>query len=266
MTAVIEHEDDMEELEIKACAQRGRETGQRLETGGDVANALTTVQKDSMVMEPRILTPRRTDEAKELRKQGVERFAARRLEPKDDGSSNTITSVQKDNLLYEPRVSVHPLSHAKEFRGEDNFKEVSPALRATDYKCPHVVREERNGTMFNGRFISEHSGVCTNDSEEFFRGELPGMSRTIKAEKVDAGTCVSHRGEYRIRKLTPRECFRLMDVDDHDIDKIQAADISKSQQYKMAGNSICVNPLYFIFRNMFIDEYKKKRTGQLTLF
>ena len=39
---------------------------------------------------------------------------------------------------------------------------------------------------------------------------------------------------YRIRKLTPRECFRLMDVDDADINKIQAAGISNSQQYKLA--------------------------------
>lgn len=46
-----------------------------------------------------------------------------------------------------------------------------------------------------------------------------------------------------------------MDVRDTDIDKIQEAGISKSQQYKLAGNSIVVNCLYFLFRNMFIPEY-----------
>ena len=46
---------------------------------------------------------------------------------------------------------------------------------------------------------------------------------------------------YRIRKLTERECFRLMGVCEEYIDLIQAAGISRSQQYKMAGNSIrCV--------------------------
>ena len=60
--------------------------------------------------------------------------------------------------------------------------------------------------------------------------------------------------KYRIRKLTPRECFRLMGVDDTDIDKIQAAGISNSQQYKMAGNSIVVDNLYHIFRTMFVDK------------
>lgn len=59
----------------------------------------------------------------------------------------------------------------------------------------------------------------------------------------------------RIRKLTPRECFRLMDVDEHYIDKIQAAGISDSQQYKMAGNSICVCVMEKgIFYNLFSEE------------
>ncbi len=57
----------------------------------------------------------------------------------------------------------------------------------------------------------------------------------------------------RIRKLTPRECFRLMGVDDADIDKIQTAGISKSQQYKMAGNSIVVHVLHQIFKNLFVE-------------
>lgn len=59
--------------------------------------------------------------------------------------------------------------------------------------------------------------------------------------------------KYRIRKLTPRECFRLQGVDDADIDIIQAAGISNSQQYKMAGNSITVDVLYHIFRKAFVD-------------
>ena len=57
----------------------------------------------------------------------------------------------------------------------------------------------------------------------------------------------------RIRKLTPRECFRLMGMRDDDIDKIQAAEISNTQQYKMAGNSIVVNVLEAIFKNLFME-------------
>lgn len=68
----------------------------------------------------------------------------------------------------------------------------------------------------------------------------------------------------RIRKLTPRECFRLMGVSEKDIDNIQQSGISKTQQYKMAGNSIVVDVLYHIFRKMFID--KKDENQQLSLF
>ena len=59
---------------------------------------------------------------------------------------------------------------------------------------------------------------------------------------------------YRIRKLTPRECFRLMGVNDEDINKINEAGISESQQYKMAGNSIVVNVLEGIFTQLFKSE------------
>ena len=69
----------------------------------------------------------------------------------------------------------------------------------------------------------------------------------------------------RIRKLTPRECFRLMNVDDSNIDKIQAAGISESQQYKLAGNSIVVNVLAEIFRKLFVDT-DPEHGHQLELF
>lgn len=69
---------------------------------------------------------------------------------------------------------------------------------------------------------------------------------------------------YRIRKLTPRECFRLMGVSEKDIDNIQKSGISKTQQYKMAGNSIVVDVLYYIFKKMFVD--KPCEDAQLSIF
>ena len=61
----------------------------------------------------------------------------------------------------------------------------------------------------------------------------------------------------RFRKFTPRECFRLMDVTESDIDKIQAAGISDNQQYKLAGNSIVVACLAGIFQNLFFPPETK---------
>ena len=67
----------------------------------------------------------------------------------------------------------------------------------------------------------------------------------------------------RIRKLTPRECFRLMDVDESDIDKIQAAGVSNSGQYKLAGNSIVESCLFHIFRKLYIETEPDRPKGQV---
>lgn len=89
-----------------------------------------------------------------------------------------------------------------------------------------------------------------------------GIAPTVRENHGEV-TAVMHP-KYRIRKLTPRECFRLMDVDDADIDKIQGAGICNSQQYKLAGNSIVVNVLYHIFRKMFVEQGNEEQ--QLKLF
>lgn len=54
----------------------------------------------------------------------------------------------------------------------------------------------------------------------------------------------------RIRKLTPKECFRLTGFDDEDIDVLIENGISNTQLYKQAGNSIVVNVLEAIFDNL----------------
>ena len=57
--------------------------------------------------------------------------------------------------------------------------------------------------------------------------------------------------EIKIRKLTPKECWRLMGFDDKDFDNAQALGVSDTQLYKQAGNSIVTNVLYYIFKNLF---------------
>jgi DNA (cytosine-5)-methyltransferase 1 len=92
---------------------------------------------------------------------------------------------------------------------------------------------------------------------------------------------------YAIRKLTPKECFRLMGVRDNVIGTMQSSNaqaaerlpdwkgkgkpedmaISASQQYKQAGNSICIDVLAYLYQNLFYPAPPKPRPGkQLTLF
>lgn len=73
----------------------------------------------------------------------------------------------------------------------------------------------------------------------------------------------------RIRKLTPRECGRLMGVDEADINIIENSGVSKSAQYKLYGNSIVVDVLFFVYQNLFITPSTKEgkiTPKQLSLF
>lgn len=97
----------------------------------------------------------------------------------------------------------------------------------------------------------------------------PKIIETNMTDKKQINLPEELRGKkFRIRKLTPRECFRLMGVDDADIDKMQASGLSKTAQYKLAGNSIVVDTLFHLFRKMFIEKDMEatKEGQQLSIF
>ena len=93
------------------------------------------------------------------------------------------------------------------------------------------------------------SRVAGKPTEQRLEFNTKGTSNTITTVQKDNYLVEQ---TYRIRKLTPRECLRLMGMNDYDIDKIQQAGISNTQQYKMAGNSIVVNVLEAIFKELFL--------------
>ena len=103
--------------------------------------------------------------------------------------------------------------------------------------------------------------IGSDKVDEFKEGQMAttsfpngyGHGPRVHDESVSLNTidkpCVKYN--LRIRKLTPRECLRLMGWNDEQIDKIQASGVSHSQQYKQAGNGIVVQVLEEIFRNLF---------------
>lgn len=133
------------------------------------------------------------------------------------------------------------------------------SLIATDYKQPKQIAEINNLGMLDiklpciaasrGRNPENPSdrtvGAPTEQRLEF---NTKGTSNTLTTVQKDNYVV---EPTYRIRKLTPRECFRLMGMNDDDIDKIQQVGISDAQQYRMAGNSIVIDVLEAIFRNLF---------------
>ncbi len=119
---------------------------------------------------------------------------------------------------------------------------------------------------YNGRFVPGNvtNALTTNIGSGAERNGQKVMITEERTRLASAGwVWEEERQAYtrtRFRKFTPRECFRLMDVSEEDIDRIQAAGISESQQYKMAGNSIVVSVLCGIFERMFIDTQETEPT------
>ena len=80
----------------------------------------------------------------------------------------------------------------------------------------------------------------------------PERSYTLQAGN-GAGVIVGEERELRIRRLTPRECWRLQDFSDEQFDKASKV-VSEAQLYKQAGNSITVRVLMEIFRKVYQEE------------
>lgn len=94
------------------------------------------------------------------------------------------------------------------------------------------------------------------------KGGIMDICPTITSNSFEHNSHVVETSDeiFRVRKFTERECFRLMDVPDENIDKIQTAGISSTQQYKMAGNSIVVAVLYYIFKSLFYPVQNAQQT------
>ena len=76
-----------------------------------------------------------------------------------------------------------------------------------------------------------------------------GLAPTVKENH---GTVTATIQNYRIRKLTPKECWRLMGFNDSDFEKAEKVN-SNTQLYKQAGNSIVVD----VLENIFIELFKQ---------
>ena len=135
---------------------------------------------------------------------------------------------------------------------------LTPTLSARDYKGSVKIIEQQNEKSFN-KFVSELSveriGGCFDDEKGTHQAgsvySQEGLAPTL--DTMQGGwrqPCIINEPNYRIRKLTPLECWRLMRCSDEDFYKAKLFN-SDSQLYKQAGNSIVVDVLEGIFYNLF---------------
>lgn len=260
----------------------GVKTEQRLEPNSQgICNTLTSVQKDNLVLESAILTPKRTEYGKTIRKayeSGAiqeSRHNMTELQPRNDGITNTLTTVQKDNLLIE-KVGIKqatkkgyiecevggvadfsfPDSKLRRGRVQEGGK-ISPTLMAGGNGVCRIekVNVETYSPYVNKKyeeFQKEH-GYIPEFFNPYNKTELSNIVPTLTAQGesiTKSGSVLKCDEQYRIRKLTPKECWRLMGFSDEDFHKAEQVN-SNTQLYKQAGNSIVVDVLEAIFRNFF---------------
>ena len=141
------------------------------------------------------------------------------LEERKDGLCNTLTTAQKDNMVLIKQAT------------KDGYIPCElPGIADLNY----VTSNTRRGRVQEGGQVSPTLATENHPSVlEQWQWEIEGATYPV-----------------RIRKLTPRECFRLMSFSDEDFDKA-AAVVSNTQLYKAAGDSIVEDVLKAIFANLF---------------
>ena len=112
----------------------------------------------------------------------------------------------------------------------------------------HIVSKDDKYRVSNGNLIVNRDIACSKTTRE-------GCSRADTSDYISPDLMpnenIANKNtlNYRIRKLTPKECGRLMGVRDKDIDTM-AVNQSNSSQYHLYGDSIVVDVLMAIFRQM----------------
>ena len=134
------------------------------------------------------------------------------LEPNAQGICGALTTVQKDNLCLE----------------------IKQATKEGSIKC-----------KVGGCYDASFPGSTTRRGRVQEGGDITPTITAQGGENINYVDTV-----YRIRKLTPKEVWRLMGFTDQDFDKAKAAGVSNSQLYKQAGNAIVKQVLMAIFKEM----------------
>lgn len=214
----------------------GLPTEQMLEINhSGCSNTLTTVGKDNLVVEPNVLVQKRTEYGKMIRKDyeaGINkesRHNMTELSPRTDGICNTITTVQKDNYLCEPKGRF--------------FQQAIETFKQNECNAGDTVDAFHKQINSSGC-----SPTLTTRPEGFKTAVLCVVNQENNTTEQTSTQDI--KSSLRIRKLTPKECWRLMDFTDEEYEAAEKAGVSKTQLYKQAGNSIVVSCLAHIFREL----------------
>ena len=144
-----------------------------------------------------------------------------------------VVSIRKD-------VDTNGYTFPKPFKLERRLKDVLE----TNVDEKYYLKQELVGCAIEKGI--GHNPVSKKFEFDGFHENKP--CPTLLATDYKCPKCYSDG--VRIRKLTPKECWRLMDFTDEEYESAEKAGVSKTQLYKQAGNSIVVSVLAGIFNNL----------------
>ena len=158
-------------------------------------------------------------------------------------------TVDEKYYMNKPFHLVNKKNEAAELqiKAHRNIKSV----QSPNHICPTLTTMQ--GGHREPKILQVAKTECRFDQESRVYG-VNGISPTLAARDSQGPKKVYINKEYRVRKLTPLECWRLMAFADEDFFKAKNAGISNSQLYKQAGNSIVVKVLEGIFKELFLSE------------
>lgn len=123
-----------------------------------------------------------------------------------------------------------------------------------DGLAPTLSRCNEHGDKAQVCIIASRGRGGTN--EQHLEPRSDDLTNTLTSVQKDNYVAIRTLQNYRVRKLTPKECWRLMGFDDEDFERASKVN-SNTQLYKQAGNSIVVNVLEAILDNLLKEEYDK---------
>lgn len=213
-----------------------RQNGRRFKENGEPMFTLTSQDRHGVAIDPLgVLRNVRTEYGKEIRKDyedgkiDISRHDFLASEVREDGITNTLSTVQKDNQLA---VKVSEAT-------KQGYAECRVGVDAVNLSVPgSKTRRGRVGKeIANTLDTSCNQGIFVQVSEEL----------VVYAVWYEKYQCY-----IAIRKLTPKECFRLQGWSDDYFDKAQFVN-SDSQLYKQAGNGVTVTVVEAIARKMNVN-------------
>lgn len=236
----------------------GSPTEQRLEPNSQgITNTLTTIQKDNLVLE-RMVCEQRTDEGLRFFKGDV----CGTIRTIDSGGDKRVIEKTSNELQLFTNLKggkwdkIH--ESARRVYDEEGIAPTIPTCGGGNIE-PKVAIKEATKLGYAIATVGDSINLEQPNSKTR-RGRVGKEVAQTLTTSCNQAT-LEH--DYKIRKLVPLECFRLMGFADEDYHKAKKAledrfyngkDKSNSQMYKMAGNSIVVNVLEAILRNLLLNK------------